>query len=101
MFHHKWTVFTFVSESLMLCVGVFARLTIVMLDSLQRRLQPFAIMYLMIYTLGYPAFVAWLLYRHRLLIMEDQLLVAKGASACFVMKQTSPCGQTFISLLKF
>jgi hypothetical protein len=45
----------------------------------QKRLAPFAVLYLLVYALGYPGFVAVLIFRNRIKIMEDQLLVAKGA----------------------
>ena len=44
----------------------------------QRTLIIPAIVGLAVYTAGYPAFVAALLWKHRELIMEDQLLRAKG-----------------------
>ena len=45
---------------------------------LQMRLLPFAIIALLVYTLGYPSTVAWVLYKNREKIMEDQLLRAQG-----------------------
>jgi hypothetical protein len=45
----------------------------------QVTLIPWAIIGLIVYTVGYPAFVSyWVLWRNRELIMEDQLLRAKG-----------------------
>ena len=46
----------------------------------QRRLEPFAVLYLIVYAIGYPVFVGVLIYRNRVSIMEDQLLVAKGVT---------------------
>ena len=40
-----------------------------------------AIIGLVVYTVGYPAFLAQLLYRNRELAMEDQLLRAKGVGS--------------------
>ena len=45
----------------------------------QLTLLPWAIIGLIVYTAGYPLAVAWHLFRNRELIMEDQLLRAKGA----------------------
>ena len=45
----------------------------------QATLLPFSIIGLLLYTCGYPSFVAWNLFRNREKIMEDQLLRAKGA----------------------
>jgi hypothetical protein len=42
-------------------------------------LYPYAILAVIAYTIGYPAFLAQLTYRRRDLIMEDQYLRAKGA----------------------
>jgi hypothetical protein len=44
----------------------------------QARLLPVAALALALYTVGYPAFLAQLFWRKRELIMEDQLLRAKG-----------------------
>jgi hypothetical protein len=44
----------------------------------QLTLMPWSIIGFVIYTGGYPCFVAWTLLRNRELIMEDQLLRAKG-----------------------
>jgi hypothetical protein len=45
----------------------------------QLTLLPWSLIGLAFYTVGYPAFVLyWVLYRNRVLIMEDQLLRAKG-----------------------
>jgi hypothetical protein len=45
----------------------------------QEKLLPWSLVGLAVYTVGYPAFVLyWVLYRNRFLIMEDQLLRAKG-----------------------
>jgi hypothetical protein len=44
---------------------------------LQARLLPFAAVFLVLYTIGYPALVAYIVFKHRLLIMEDQVLRAK------------------------
>ena len=41
-------------------------------------LLPFAIAGFIVYTFGYPAYMAQMLWRHRELVMEDQLLRAKG-----------------------
>jgi hypothetical protein len=45
---------------------------------IQMTLLPFAIITFVAYTLGYPAFLAYNLVKHRHLVMEDQLLRAKG-----------------------
>ena len=45
---------------------------------LQMTLLPLAVIALLVYSMGYPTVVFWLLYRNRELIMEDQLLRAKG-----------------------
>jgi hypothetical protein len=45
---------------------------------IQVTLMPWAVIALLAYTFGYPAFLAQLFYRKRELIMEDQLLRAKG-----------------------
>jgi hypothetical protein len=45
---------------------------------IQARLIPYSVLALCIYTLGFPAALGWLLYTHRLPIMFDQLLRAKG-----------------------
>ncbi len=42
----------------------------------QMMLVPYAVCGLCVYTLGYPALVCWILYKHRDRIMEDQLLRA-------------------------
>ena len=34
-------------------------------------------MYLLIYTVGYPVLVAYLIFKNRMMIMEDQVLAAK------------------------
>jgi hypothetical protein len=44
----------------------------------QMALLPYAIIALIVYTVGYPAFLVNLLWRNHELIMEDQLLRAKG-----------------------
>jgi hypothetical protein len=44
----------------------------------QATLVPLAVIALLAYTVGYPAFLAQLFWRKRVLIMEDQLLRAKG-----------------------
>ena len=43
----------------------------------QARLMPVALFYLFLYTIGYPAVVAYIVFRYRLRIMEDQVLVTK------------------------
>ena len=45
---------------------------------LQMTLLPFAVTALCVYSLGYPAFVFYALWKNKLLVMEDQLLRAKG-----------------------
>jgi hypothetical protein len=44
----------------------------------QMTLLPFAVAGLAVYTAGYPAFVGYTLWKNRELVMEDQLLRAKG-----------------------
>jgi len=44
----------------------------------QLRLLPFALVALLIYVLGYPIILALLFWRKRELMMEDQILRAKG-----------------------
>ena len=44
---------------------------------LQKRLMPFAVMYLFLYTIGYPIVVCYIVVHYKLMIMEDQVLVAK------------------------
>jgi hypothetical protein len=44
----------------------------------QVTLLPAATAALIIYVAGYPAFIAWLMYKNREVVMEDQLLRAKG-----------------------
>lgn len=39
--------------------------------------MPFAIMYLFLYTIGYPIVVCYIVVHYKLMIMEDQVLVAK------------------------
>ena len=43
----------------------------------QMTLLPFAISSLLVYTLGFPVMTAIVIWKYRLLIMEDQLLRAK------------------------
>ena len=57
-----------------LCVCIPPVVTI----ALQATLQPYAIMYCMLYTVGYPIFIARLLFTNKMTIMEDQLLTTKG-----------------------
>jgi hypothetical protein len=57
--------------------GVFERCGVP--GGTQLRLLPWAIVALAVYVVGYPAGLALLLWRNRELIMEDQLLRAKGA----------------------
>ena len=45
---------------------------------LQLRLLPFALIALLVYSVGYPVTVFYFLHKNRELIMEDQLLRAKG-----------------------
>ncbi|KAA0148487.1 hypothetical protein FNF31_07409 [Cafeteria roenbergensis] len=45
---------------------------------LQARLQPFAVFFLLFYTLGLPLVLLVIMYRKRFVIMTDQLLRAKG-----------------------
>jgi hypothetical protein len=44
----------------------------------QMTLMPWAIIATLVYGVGYPALVGYILWRNRELIMEDQLLRAKG-----------------------
>jgi hypothetical protein len=44
----------------------------------QLTLMPWAIIAILVYAIGYPVVVATILWRNRELIMEDQLLRAKG-----------------------
>jgi hypothetical protein len=44
----------------------------------QLTLMPWAIISCVVYIAGYPLAVLWVIWRHRELIMEDQLLRAKG-----------------------
>ena len=46
----------------------------------QKALEPPAIVYLMVYSLGYPIGVGALVFFNRLTIMEDQILTAKGTA---------------------
>lgn len=46
--------------------------------SLQMQLLPFAVLGIIFYTLGYPALLAWLLWRNKARIREDQVLRANG-----------------------
>jgi len=48
---------------------------------LQMRLFPWALVALVVYTVGYPSLVANILYRNRNLIREDQVLLAKGVGS--------------------
>lgn len=41
-------------------------------------LLPFAVVSLLVYVLGYPSLLASILYRNRMIVMEDQLLRAQG-----------------------
>jgi hypothetical protein len=44
----------------------------------QMTLLPWAVVALLVYVVGYPSAVGWNLFSHRQLVMEDQLLRAKG-----------------------
>lgn len=45
---------------------------------LHMRLLPFAVLFVLLYGVGYPLLLAWLLWRHRMTIREDQVLRARG-----------------------
>jgi hypothetical protein len=45
----------------------------------QMTLLPYAILGIIFYSVGYPAFIANLLWRNREIVMTDQLLRAKGS----------------------
>ena len=47
----------------------------------QMTLIPWAVLGLLVYSVGYPAFIGYTLIRNRELIMEDQLLRAKGVGS--------------------
>jgi hypothetical protein len=44
----------------------------------QMQLQPLAILFLVMYTFGFPAFIAYVLWNNHMLVIEDQYLRAKG-----------------------
>jgi hypothetical protein len=65
----------------LLCVG-FWRVEVVFEDcnlkgGVRQTLLPYAIIALCVYTITYPCTVFYLLYKNRMLIMEDQLLRAE------------------------
>lgn len=55
---------------------------------MQRSLVPPAVIGLLLYTIGFPAFVAWTLHRHRFWIMEEQLLLAHSTRTDRVLNRS-------------